>query len=804
MARAPHKDPARGGPEQQATRRDHEHGAARRYIESVSHRQHAYEPPEPPTAVVSVAPAEAWAGITAETWPLLLSTYALVVAGSTLVAVVEMSFGFTLVAAALCAAHALTTGPAGRPLLGRRAIQQLGVVALAFSMVHAYLGNVHLSYGLAHFLILAQLIVLYGPHGLRDLRLIQITAVFELLIADRWALHLGYLLAFLLSAFSLMANMVTVEMHRTHRSPEPGTGALPMHHRRPRLAGFLAASLLPAVLVFSLTAVGFVVLPRHRWIARHRPTYGRMVTGFSQTVSLREVGELRQSNALVFKVRFRRMGLSAGQRCTPPRLLMRGTALASYRQGQWRVYEGAGVGGLGSALHSPLASFDTYLMRGVAARQQTIVQDVELAGTPRSTIFALYRPVYFGGQEPYGIPPVDPISHSLHLYSRYPRRPQQAYQIVSQVPEFSLEQLQGAGTPDPDRYFYAYWRIPRDLRPVLENVRLEVEEQYDPQTDYERVLAAQRYLRDPSRFTYTLNVPDYGSDDPVASFLTDTRRGHCEHFASALALITRGWRIPTRVVVGFKGGTYDERRDTYSFRDKHAHAWVEVYFNGLGWVEFDPTPSGLSEGEGDPWGVLGGAADRVDRAFAGLTGWVRRTWSDNVVGYDRSQQTQLFTGVASTFRQLVTELSALVQGRFPGMPDLGDFQIVLLIAALTGMAVCLRAFLNAAGIARVRVLAGLRRDKPVAAYDSLIGLLRRKGIHRTPAMAARELAREARLSLAGPDDDPHAAAAAVDLIVDAYCRARFGRHGLTQEDLSQLRQALATVRRARRAEAAPA
>ncbi len=97
------------------------------------------------------------------------------------------------------------------------------------------------------------------------------------------------------------------------------------------------------------------------------------------------------------------------------------------------------------------------------------------------------------------------------------------------------------------------------------------------------------HLRSSGRFRYTTDVPRAGPD-PLLDFLTTTRAGYCQQFAGAAALLLRMNGVPTRVVSGFATGTREHGR--WVVRDQDAHAWIEVYFPGTGWVPFDVTPSG--------------------------------------------------------------------------------------------------------------------------------------------------------------------------------------------------------------------
>ncbi|HEY1563414.1 MAG TPA: transglutaminaseTgpA domain-containing protein [Gaiellaceae bacterium] len=79
---------------------------------------------------------------------------------------------------------------------------------------------------------------------------------------------------------------------------------------------------------------------------------------------------------------------------------------------------------------------------------------------------------------------------------------------------------------------------------------------------------------------------------PLVGFVTQTRAGYCQFFAGAMALMLRYLGIPSRVAVGFAGGTYDANTHTWIVTDREAHAWVEAWFKGYGWLPFDPTPAG--------------------------------------------------------------------------------------------------------------------------------------------------------------------------------------------------------------------
>jgi hypothetical protein len=114
-------------------------------------------------------------------------------------------------------------------------------------------------------------------------------------------------------------------------------------------------------------------------------------------------------------------------------------------------------------------------------------------------------------------------------------------------------------------------------------------------TPYAAVLALESWFRQTGGFRYD-ESPPRGDGPPLVAFVTTTKAGYCQHFAGAMALMLRLLGIPARVAVGFTSGTRDG--GDWVVTDRDAHAWVEVWFAGQGWVPFDPTPGrGVLAGE---------------------------------------------------------------------------------------------------------------------------------------------------------------------------------------------------------------
>ena len=106
----------------------------------------------------------------------------------------------------------------------------------------------------------------------------------------------------------------------------------------------------------------------------------------------------------------------------------------------------------------------------------------------------------------------------------------------------------------------------------------------------QRLVALRSFLR--QNCSYSLTVENVDQLDPLANFLFHERRGHCEFFATAGALLARCLGVPSRVAYGWTGGRFFTGQDLFMFRAKEAHAWTELYFDDVGWVLFDSTPPG--------------------------------------------------------------------------------------------------------------------------------------------------------------------------------------------------------------------
>lgn len=137
--------------------------------------------------------------------------------------------------------------------------------------------------------------------------------------------------------------------------------------------------------------------------------------------------------------------------------------------------------------------------------------------------------------------------------------------------------------PDP---LLPYLRLPADISPRLSTIADEVTA--NAQTPYARAQALVDYFTETGGFSYSTNVVTPPGADPLESFL-DERIGYCQQFAGTMALMARAVGIPSRVVIGFTSGRLTDDGE-YVVQARNAHAWPELWFDGIGWVWFEPTP----------------------------------------------------------------------------------------------------------------------------------------------------------------------------------------------------------------------
>jgi hypothetical protein len=291
------------------------------------------------------------------------------------------------------------------------------------------------------------------------------------------------------------------------------------------------------------------------------------------------------------------------------------------------------------------------------------------------------------------------------------------------------------------------------------------------ETPFEKAMAIEQRFK--SDFLYTLSPPSRGNF--IEDFLFNTQEGHCEYFASSMALLMRSIDIPARVVNGFYSVEWNEIGQNFTVRQRDAHSWVEVYLSDeYGWMTFDPTPS---SGVGRPIDQ-----NAVSRAISRLSDAFRVQWYRYVIDYSLDDQ----AATLRSLKQSQNRLSAWMQAH--GSQQLGELfrnkgEIGGVMTIVMYFAFLLTATAFAVGILKVfqrlwrRYRLKHRPQSVIKFYTVLTRRLERIGFTLKPGQTPREFAAEVSAIPALKDFSE---------ITEMYYRSRYEQLGLGDEQLEML------------------
>lgn len=222
--------------------------------------------------------------------------------------------------------------------------------------------------------------------------------------------------------------------------------------------------------------------------------------------------------------------------------------------------------------------------------QTTATQTVRIGGLGGRLVPAAAEPYASSG------PGLLWSDNASTLYTEEPYRRGDQFQIDSALPRFNPDQLRAtSATNAPDD---AYLQLPKNFPERARELAQQVTA--GAPTDFDAAMALQSWFR--NEFSYDLEVHPGTSNGAIEDFL-DRRTGYCEQFAGTFAAMARQVGLPARVATGYTAGELDGT-GAYEVRGRNAHAWPEVWFDGLGWVLFEPTPGRGAPGAQEYTGVL--------------------------------------------------------------------------------------------------------------------------------------------------------------------------------------------------------
>lgn len=467
----------------------------------------------------------------------------------------------------------------------------------------------------------------------RDWLFLYLMSFFEILLAAGMSISPLYFVSLILYFLVVICAVIAFEIRKTGSTvdrlkPEKSKSKKKYFKRNSVIRLPLTAAAL-LVLIVLIAAPLFFMLPRVGGAGLGGNGDGITgFVGFSDSVRLGAIGRLKQSDRVVMRAVLDKSNAENGRE-----ILWRGVALDTFNNNVWSKASGN--------RKEPVRKRGRFFRfdRPAESLDDIAVQTIYLEPIDSAVLFSLSRP-YLAEQTSFKFIYRDPngnISFNRRGFERI------SYQIYS------------------DRRLPAVRDLRRDRAPyslVEKNRYLQLPDLYDPRIGelaarltagrdnrFDQARAIERYLR--SEFGYTLEMRA-GGDEPLADFLFNVREGHCEYFASAMAVMLRSQGIATRIVNGFQQGEYNETAGVYIVRQREAHSWVEVYFPGEGvWVPFDPTPAAGRFNPAAQTGVLGDFTRYLEA--------LETFWIQYFVAFDNEEQRSLFRTVKGGFSEFQSQ-----------------------------------------------------------------------------------------------------------------------------------------------------
>ena len=618
----------------------------------------------------------------------------------------------------------------------------LGLGVFAYSVFGFFTGGDLVLIG-AELLLFLQVAKLFGRRTSRDYQQVYILSFLMLVAATVLNSEVSFGLFFLgfvvASTWALILIHLRREMednflvrHADGAASQPVQVSRLLASRRIVGPGFFVGTGVISLVVFAGAVLLFLAVPRIGFGLFFSKTRGGVhLTGFSDGVRLGGHGIIKNDDTVVMRVEVG--GDYEGREA--PYLHWRGVAFDHYAHGEWsRSGEAPDTIKRQS---TDRAVVTHHLLYDRASSHSTAELDRRLSDTLRQDIYLepLGYDVLFGASMPAAFridtgyrPPRWRDERNDEI--RYPHSSGIKYTVFSRPDRPDADQLRAAEGSLPPGYARAYLQVPDDIGVEVRNLALDITR--GAGSDYDKAVAVESYLK--KNLSYTLEMVSPGRREPLEFFLLERRKGHCEYFSSAMAILLRIAEVPTRNVNGFLGGEWNEYSDYIAVRAGDAHSWVEVYFRGVGWVTFDPTPAA----EVDQMGRGGeGVLDRLRR----LADTLRFKWFKWVIEYDLERQLGFLRRVGDFFRG---GASKALGARWRGLRAWARANRMKAALASAALAAAVLALLLVRRRRRVRGQPAKRtprrreRDPVAQTYLAALRTLRRRGFPRGESTTPRE------------------------------------------------------------------
>jgi protein-glutamine gamma-glutamyltransferase len=630
-----------------------------------------------------------------------------------------------------------------------------------------------------HLLLFATIVRLYSARTNRDFAFLSVLAFASILAAAILTIETTFLVSLAIFLVLAVSTFVALEIRRGAEgavSPSVVEGTK-IARQLNRALGLI--SLMVAVSALGIGGALFFLIPRYTAgylsAMNLQPT---LMTGFGDNVPLGQIGRIKKSNAVVMRIRVE------GEPGRAQNMHWRGIALTDFDGKRWftpthdPIVVTPSVDGSYELTPTPMLRGQYYPLQYtvlmepigtdaifIAPRLETLrgrfTNEVDRPGAKRRGGYLL-------------------IDRTGSLFNPYHNETKIRYEATSLLPYVPPAELRQASGEYPEIIRKLYLQLP-DVDPRVTKLAKDITA--GMKNEFDKAANIERYLK--TRLGYSLDLTDTHGEDPIAYFLFTRRAGHCEYFASAMTVMLRTQGIPARYVTGFLPGEYNDVGGDYIVRASDAHAWVEAYFPGYGWITFDPTPAG----DVQPRGLLGRLGLYWD--------WFQYSWGEWVINYDFSHQLTLANTLHQSSRDWGERARRYYQRKqretlhfivaLDKRLEASPYFLPTLLAILVGLLVYLRGRpLIAYLLARWRIRAGRGGNLTAALaaleYREMLRLLEKRGWKKGESQTALEFA------AAIPSGE---IVAPVAQLTEIYQSARFGEHPARIEQMVSL---LRTIR----------
>jgi hypothetical protein len=452
-----------------------------------------------------------------------------------------------------------------------------------------------------HLVLFLQLAKLYQEKTEKDYFYLIVLSFLQILAASSLTIDMSFVATLFLFLVALVSTLMSFDMYRSEKdssAPAPNIGT--------PLTGM---SLWATIWIISLAALLFLVIPRFgTGYFTRAATQSLLVSGFTDTVQLGDIGQVKQSTAVV---------MHAKQISGKPFAVVkwRGIALDKFDGHNWFKTDRRRT-------VLQLSLNDQYKIHPVIESRDTAQYEILLEPLATNALFGPHQVRSLFGRL-QGLE----IDNDDSLYLRFPVARRLQYQVLSEIPDRGRIAAASEDQNEIDADVRRYLQLPKEIDPQIAKLAADITQK--GQSTLEKAALVETYLK--RNYKYTLDLTWQPGPDPVSTFLFQAKSGHCEYFASSMALLLRAAGIPTRLINGFLMGEYNPVGQDYIVRESDAHSWVEVYVPGRGWIEFDPTPPDLSKHEVS-----------LSQQISHYLDAMELVWNSYVIVYDSGAQLQLF------------------------------------------------------------------------------------------------------------------------------------------------------------------